>query len=123
MLKLGICGYFKLLQRIKRERQKALMDVREEHLRLRLELANDRDEFLQRKLGIVKNLIDYQLELNAVSETQIKIIREFLGEPVMDKIRSLNINFSESDIKSVTLKQTTQNDQKKEDLGEQKSYP
>jgi len=95
--------------------------VREEHLKNKLQLVNDRDEFLQSKLGIVKNLIDYQLELNAVSETQLKIIREFLGEPVLEKLKGLNINIAQSEISNVTLKQTTHD--QKENLGEQTGNP
>ncbi|MBR8535448.1 hypothetical protein KDU71_07745 [Carboxylicivirga sediminis] len=122
ILKLGICRYLNLRQRIKLERKKALIELREEQLKLKLELVDDRDRFLKEKLNVVRNLIDYQLELNTVSETQIKIIREFLGEPVMEKIRGLNINIAHSDIEKVTLKQTS-NDREKESLGEQKSDP
>ncbi|MCT4590491.1 MAG: hypothetical protein N4A71_21875 [Carboxylicivirga sp.] len=116
IIRLGICRYFNLHQRIRFEREKALAEMREEHLKLKLELANDRDKFLQKKLSVVRNLINYQLELNAVSETQIKIIREFLGEPVMEKIRGLNLNIANSEIDKLTLNQN-QDDQKGENMG------
>ena len=121
IFRLRICKYFSLYQHIKFVKRKALIEVREEHLKNKLQLVNDRDEFLQNKLGIVKNLIDYQLELNAVSETQLKIIREFLGEPVLEKLKGLNINIAQSEISNVILEQTTHD--QKENLGEQTGDP